>query len=378
VAKIKVKKVLFFMAQNDLGGHTRFTVNMIGELQKLNVQCVMYVPIFSHFYYTTNILRDGKSPKRQVRFFIGHLLRSKFFSKSGASAKLMIGGESILIKRYFLAPKKRVLTKFDKIFTSSHWQVSELENAGYWDRSKLIHILHHVHTEQSEEIETYFKDGSLCVFASSNITRENCEELGIRVTATIPLGVRVDKDFTKSFEAIRDNNRNATSSPTVTFFYYNHERKNPNLTKNIVTKLINETNFNVVILGNGFKGIKNTKRLTVCNNATDKEYFGMVSQSDLFVYISRNEGFGLAPLEAMSLGVPTLASCVGAIPEYGRDEENLFIVSLAVSPELVIERIIENLSDRKNLEKIIEAGFKTSQEYSISLTAQKYLSYINR
>lgn len=373
-----MRKVLFFMAQNDLGGHTRFTVNMIGELQKLNVECVMYVPIFSHFYYTTNILRDGKSLKRQLRFFIGHLLRSKFFSKSGASAKLMIGGESILIKRYFLSPKKRVLTKFDKIFTSAHWHVSELENAGFRDRDKLVHILHHVHTEQSGEIETYFKDGTLCIFASSNVTRKKCEELGIRVTATIPLGVRVDKEFTKVFEAMRVNYRPTTIASTVTFFFYNHKRKNPNLIKSIVTKLINETNFNVVILGNGFKGFKNTKRLSIYENATDIEYFGMLTQSDLFVYLSKNEGFGLAPLEAMSLGVPTVASCVGAIPEYGRDGENLLIVSPDVSPDLVIERIIENLSDRKNLEKIIEAGFKTSREYSISLTAQKYLSYINR
>jgi len=46
-----------------------------------------------------------------------------------------------------------------------------------------------------------------------------------------------------------------------------------------------------------------------------KEKDALIAGSDLFVFPSRMEGFGLAPLEAMALGTPALVSNRGSLPE---------------------------------------------------------------
>jgi glycosyltransferase involved in cell wall biosynthesis len=372
-----MKKVLFLMGQNDLGGHTRFVVNLISELQKSNVRCVMYVPVFSHYYYTTNILTDGKSLKRLARFFIGHLVRSRMLLKSRAQAKLMFGSEKIKIKRYFLSPSRHVLDNFDITFTSAHWQVNELAKEGFFDRTKLIHILHHVHSEKSEDIETYFMDRSLRVIVSSGATLTACEKLNIAVTEMIPLGVRTDSDFINSFKRSKSGLNSLETSPVITFFFYNHLRKNPSLIHETIVKLLNETSYNIVVVGNGFESTAKNKRLSVFENITDKEYFQKISESTLFVYISRFEGFGLPPLEAMSFGVATMASRVGAVPEYGRDLENILINPVEIDSGALTRRIVASLADLSVLKKVAESGRESAKDYSIARTADRYLKFIN-
>lgn len=44
-------------------------------------------------------------------------------------------------------------------------------------------------------------------------------------------------------------------------------------------------------------------------------FYALMRQASVFVFPSRYEGFGLPPLEAMRLGVPTIVSTEGALPE---------------------------------------------------------------
>lgn len=47
----------------------------------------------------------------------------------------------------------------------------------------------------------------------------------------------------------------------------------------------------------------------------DVAFYGLMRRASAFVFPSRYEGFGLPPLEAMRLGVPTIVSTEGALPE---------------------------------------------------------------
>jgi len=60
-------------------------------------------------------------------------------------------------------------------------------------------------------------------------------------------------------------------------------------------------------------------------------------QADVLLLPSRAEGFGLVIVEAMALGIPTIAIDAWAMPEIIRDSENGFLVSDATA---------ENLADR--------------------------------
>jgi glycosyltransferase involved in cell wall biosynthesis len=47
----------------------------------------------------------------------------------------------------------------------------------------------------------------------------------------------------------------------------------------------------------------------------DPVFYALMRRAGVFVFPSRYEGFGLPPLEAMRLGVPTIVSTAGALPE---------------------------------------------------------------
>lgn len=47
----------------------------------------------------------------------------------------------------------------------------------------------------------------------------------------------------------------------------------------------------------------------------DPVFYALMKRARVFVFPSRYEGFGLPPLEAMRLGVPTVVSREGALPE---------------------------------------------------------------
>jgi glycosyltransferase involved in cell wall biosynthesis len=52
----------------------------------------------------------------------------------------------------------------------------------------------------------------------------------------------------------------------------------------------------------------------------------ILSLADLFLFPSEIESFGLAPLEALSCGVPVVAFRVGGIPESIKHEETGYLV----------------------------------------------------
>lgn len=95
---------------------------------------------------------------------------------------------------------------------------------------------------------------------------------------------------------------------------------------------------------------------------------------DVFVYPSLYEGFGLPVLEAMSMGIPVVASKAASIPEVGGDA-CLYFDPLAVEDlKNKIQSVIENESTRKDL---IEKGFANLAKFSWGKTANETLEVYN-
>ncbi len=92
--------------------------------------------------------------------------------------------------------------------------------------------------------------------------------------------------------------------------------------------------------------------------------------SEIFVYPSSFEGFGLPPLEAMACGVPVICSNAGALPEVtgsaAASIDRIDIDSLA--------EMMEKLLDDKPLrEEYISRGMENANRFSWDQTAKKTL-----
>ncbi|MGI5828513.1 MAG: glycosyltransferase family 4 protein [Patescibacteria group bacterium] len=108
---------------------------------------------------------------------------------------------------------------------------------------------------------------------------------------------------------------------------------------------------------------------------SDYEKFELLRYAEVFVLPSLYEGFGIPVLEAMTAGVPVLASKVSSLPEVGGDA-----ISYISNPESVVEiekKLSEvlQLSEDKKLE-IINKQKRQAQKFSWERCGEKTLDVL--
>jgi N-acetyl-alpha-D-glucosaminyl L-malate synthase BshA len=100
--------------------------------------------------------------------------------------------------------------------------------------------------------------------------------------------------------------------------------------------------------------------------------------ADTLVLPSETESAPLTILEAMSTGLPVIATRVGGIPEMVEDDRTGFLVPLK-HPEDIAERILELHADREKLRRMGAAAREAVLErYSTEKVVQQYLGVYQR
>lgn len=87
------------------------------------------------------------------------------------------------------------------------------------------------------------------------------------------------------------------------------------------------------------------------------------NSSDIFVFPSHYEGFGMPPMEAMACKVAVVATEVGAIPEYSISGKTA-LLSPPHRPELLAESIIKLAEDEKLRKGLAEAGYEHIRNFT--------------
>lgn len=107
-------------------------------------------------------------------------------------------------------------------------------------------------------------------------------------------------------------------------------------------------------------------------NPKREELRNLYQQADLFIFPSREEGWGLTPLEAMACGCPVVGTNVGCMTELGIDDKNVLLSEPGDINALTknIKKIIEDAELRKILS---ENGTKTVAKLSWEKSAKKFL-----
>lgn len=98
---------------------------------------------------------------------------------------------------------------------------------------------------------------------------------------------------------------------------------------------------------------------------------GLIKKAHALCYPSLYEGFGLPPLEAMSLGIPVLAGKSSSIPEVSGNAACLVDPLDINDISCGLSRIVSDSSYRQ---KLINAGYKQINNFSWDKTSAQYLN----
>lgn len=361
-----MKRLLFIFAQNDLSGHTKFVAELAKELDSIGYECTAYVPIFTHFWYTFNEI-EAPPPFQWARYVKGQVKQFIKAKRIGWAGHEIY--KEMKVKRFSHLPKQKFLNEFDYIIISAGWHARELISIGFQDYKRILQVIHHPHTQVFNKNDYELRSGNFPIITSCTATRKVCESLEYRITNTILLGV--SDNYLSVVRPVTDKVKK------IGFFFRNINRKNPKLTLEVINSVfLRNLNIEIHIFGSGFQESMLPFRVFAHQNLSEKDYINWLSQMDIFVYISKIEGFGLPPLEAMAMGIPTIASNVGAVPEYMKNDINGIIIDNEGSSLTFCEQIINLVEDNHKRISIAHSARVSAQKFSWRNVAEQYSKHL--
>jgi glycosyltransferase involved in cell wall biosynthesis len=132
-----------------------------------------------------------------------------------------------------------------------------------------------------------------------------------------------------------------------------------------------------VLVGDGravdklFKEVKPEFRYTIFSNVNDETLAKLYSGSDVFIFTSYKESFGLPPLEAMASGTAVVTTDCGGVRDYAIDGYNSLVV-LPGNPEAVANATIEILRNDRLRDRLIRRGVETARQWTWDRVVDKF------
>ncbi len=107
-----------------------------------------------------------------------------------------------------------------------------------------------------------------------------------------------------------------------------------------------------------------------------------MKSADCFVYPSvsvTGEAFGIAPLEAMACGLPTIVSDLECFRDYGRPEENLLVFHRGPNAALELSEQIERIMADSDLARLLgQNAAETAKSFSVDRIASLYMDHFKK
>jgi len=103
------------------------------------------------------------------------------------------------------------------------------------------------------------------------------------------------------------------------------------------------------------------------------------TQPDLFINASKSEGLPVSVMEAMSFGIPVIATAVGGTPEIVKDGFNGFLLRQDPTAEEIAEAIKKyHFLPESEKMKMRENAYKTwNEEYNADKNSAGFVSFIS-
>jgi glycosyltransferase involved in cell wall biosynthesis len=116
------------------------------------------------------------------------------------------------------------------------------------------------------------------------------------------------------------------------------------------------------------------ENLVTTSRISDFELAAILSNSKTYINMSKYEGFGFGPVQAMAMRVPAIVSNLSCFPEITMG--GAFLVD-PVQVEESVQRVLSFLTDSKAVQSQVEKGYEVSKTYSWDKSAQELIRYLN-
>ncbi|MCQ4336017.1 MAG: glycosyltransferase family 4 protein [Sulfolobales archaeon] len=110
---------------------------------------------------------------------------------------------------------------------------------------------------------------------------------------------------------------------------------------------------------------------SVFSNVSDEVLAELYSSSDVFLFTSYAEGFGLPPLEAMACGTPVVMTDNKGSRDYAIDGFNA-LISQPGDVKSLSDNLLKALQDDKLRERMIENGLETAKKFTWAKTVENF------
>lgn len=116
-------------------------------------------------------------------------------------------------------------------------------------------------------------------------------------------------------------------------------------------------------------------RIKFTGSISDEDIVKLYNESELFIFPSLHEGFGLPPLEAMACGCPVLASNTSSIPEICG---NAAIYFNPLDTQEIATKLTKLLQDQALLEELRQKGLERAKIFSWEKTVEETIKVIKK
>ena len=154
-----------------------------------------------------------------------------------------------------------------------------------------------------------------------------------------------DKDYSKK-------------EKTISFINYENSRKNVETCLEVV-KVIKHKFENIKFISFGLEKYHRLPEYVKFYKCPSEEKISDIyRETDIFLFLSKNEGFALPPAEAMACKCAVVTTNVGAVPEYSINNESAIFVSPADLKDIT-DAAESLINDNDKLKQISEKGYTT-------------------
>ncbi len=186
------------------------------------------------------------------------------------------------------------------------------------------------------------------------------------------------------YNILHIDNKKINKRPKIIMNLRNESLKGGFILNDIIKKLTIElNNVDINVINNSKKSdfcVNNNKtvNLNIIKGPIPRmDVYNLIKEADILVDSSLSEGFGLLPLEAMSVGtIPVISNALGN-QEYCVNGKNSILINSVNNPDVYVEEIKKLIANPKKMEELQKEAIKTSEKYAFDDTIFEYYQVLN-